>query len=1040
MNRVVIPSILLILSKSVLDRINGINRMRSAFPVLAVLLQFSLAFGLDPGRSIRQYKLDLWSSEEILPALSIQCLAQSRDGYLWLGTPEGAVRFDGVRFTCFSGMTNEVFSPDDVTAMLPLSGGAIWLGTWGGGIFESNDGKLKSIADEKMLGDGRIKSLFQDREGRIWVGTPNGLHCLEAGRWSEPDKNWGSSRLNVGTVLQRRDGSLWFGTTQGVARLEADHLRWYGTADGLPGASVRALVEDKTGTLWIGTSNGLCRLRQGRLKSYALPGGANNQDVFSLCLDRDGNLWIGTDGGGLNRLRDEAAPGQGFEAGQQVAETIERLTTAEGLPSDSIWSILEDKEGNLWIGAFGGGIARLQESKFVTFDTGSGLPDDLVWSIYEDDEQTLYLGTDAGLTVMTAGRIRNLGAAEGLPPGGTTSLLKDSRGTLWVAGGSEGLYRMKAGKAIAELKPDGQGFEHVFSIIEDRSGTLWVGTRGGGLKYWRDNRWHVMSRADGLADDVVRTLLEDDEAGIWIGTQQAGVLYLRNGRITRYGKENGLSDNSILCLHQDSDGILWIGTDGGGLNRLEKGKITSFGIRDGLFHDTIFQILEDDAGDLWMSCNRGIFRVAKSDLAAFSSGRSKAISCHVYGRSDGIKSSECNNGGHPAGIRTRDGRIWFPTLKGAVAIDPARHTVNRIPPPVIIEDFRAGGRSVPADGRESIRPEENNVEFHFTAPSLSAPERIRFRYQLIGSDTDWLELNPGRERIAYYTNLSPGRYTFRVIACNNDGLWNDTGAALTYEVLPDWHQTTWFYGLLAVGLILSGGGLAHGARRALGSLRLTRSLTHYHSRSLVETVRTGELEQDGLRDERRILTIFFSDLTGFSDFTDRTEPERVSRLINEYLTEMASLIEVHRGTFGRFMGDGIMAFFGAPRVMPAEEQARQAVAMAVAMQQKMKGLAEKWLNEGLDHDIRIRMGIAQGTVTVGNFGSSDLMQYTAVGAGVNLASRLEKNCPPGKILVNQTVYDATRALPCYSRHRFQALELAGHNAQFWVLDPECAEG
>jgi len=995
---------------------------RTACIILAVALQLSLAFALDPARSIRQYRLDAWSSEEVLPQLSVQCLTQTRDGYLWMGTMEGVVRFDGVRFTCFNSITTEILSTDDVPALLQTSNGGVWLGTWGGGIFEFRNGKISRLAGDKILGDGRIKSFLEDREGRIWVGTPAGIHCWKDGHWSEPDKNWGPKRLNVNAILQRKDGSLWFGTADGAARLEGDRLRWYRTGDGLPGDNVRALVEDKAGTLWMGTGKGLCRLRQGRLKSYELPGGASNQDILSLCLDRDGNLWIGTDGGGLNRMRDESRAMSETQAG-----IIERLTTVEGLPADSVWAILEDKEGSLWIGTFGGGLARLQESKFVTYDSASGLPDDLVWTIYEDDDQNLYFGTDVGLAVLSGGQVRTLGVTEGFRKGGATAVLKDSRGNLWVGGGFEGLYRLKAGRAIPEVKPDGQDFEHVYSILEDRAGTVWVATRGGGLKYLRDGRWQVMTRRDGLPDDSIRVLLEDHRQGIWMGTEQSGLIHMDNGQFTSYTRQKGLPDDSIRSLYQDSDGALWIGTAGGGLSRLLKGKLSSFTTGQGLFNNTVYQILEDDLGHLWMSCNRGIFRVAKKDLDLAASSTSARIRCDVYGRPDGIKSSECNNGGHPAGIRTQDGRIWFPTLQGAVAIDPAHFPVNRIAPPVVIEDFRAGRTSLPLQSRLVLKPEQNDLEFHFTALSLFAPERVSFRYQLAGSDPDWLELSPGRQRIAFYTNVPPGQYSFRVIACNNDGLWSETGATVTFELLPQWHQTRWFYAALGLALVLSGGGLAHGAKRALGSLRLNRSLTHYHSRSLVETVKAGELEQEAHRDERRVLTIFFSDLTGFSDLTDRTEPERVSRLINEYLTAMSSLINEHQGTFGRFMGDGIMAFFGAPRALPPEEQARRAVAMAVAMQRKMKGLADKWLNEGLDHDIRIRMGIAQGTVTVGHFGSSQLMQYTAVGAGVNLASRLEKNCPPGKVLVNQAIYDAAG---------IAGVALSVQEANCWVLDPE----
>ncbi|MCX7831103.1 MAG: hypothetical protein N2445_08645, partial [Acidobacteria bacterium] len=376
----------------------------------------------------------------------------------------------------------------------------------------------------------------------------------------------------------------------------------------------------------------------------------------------------------------------------------------------------------------------------------------------------------------------------------------------------------------------------------------------------------------------------------------------------------------IRALYQDKEGTIWIGTRGGGLCRYKENKFECFKMEDGLLSDIIFQILEDSKENLWLSCNKGILRVSKKNLDEFSAGKADKILCSAFGKSDGMKSSECTGGTQPAGWKTCDGKLWFPTIKGLVSIDPENIKYNDVIPPVVIEEVIIDGKSNSPKDKIVAPPGSDRIEIKFTALSFLAPEKVSFKYRLEGHDKDFIDLAPGRERVAVYTNIPPGEYNFKVKACNNDGLWNETGASLLLQLKPQFHQTTFFYFLLVAAILIFGAVIYHFASIILENFRIGKTLARYHSKHLIENLRASKNAlEESLSTERRKLTIMFADLLGFSAFSDRCEPETVDRVINEYLTEMASIIEQQGGTIARFMGDGIMAFWGAPNNLEPDE-------------------------------------------------------------------------------------------------------------------------
>src|SRR5262249_18473558 len=329
----------------------------------------------------------------------------------------------------------------------------------------------------------------------------------------------------------------------------------------------------------------------------------------------------------------------------------------------------------------------------------------------------------------------------------------------------------------------------------------------------RDDRFQVYGPREGLKDTTVLAIREDGRGDLWLGTEGGGLYRFSEGRFQAFTTRDGLSDDTILSLYEDADGCLWIGTDGGGLNRYRDGKFTRVTRRQGLFDDVQYAILEDGRGDLWMSCSRGIFRTRRSELEDVADGRRRSVTSTAFGRADGMRSAECSGFTQPAAWKSKDGRLWFPTIDGAVVIDPDRIRSNGEPPPVVIEEATVDHRAL-ASGKDGLRapPGRGDLEIHYTGLSFIDPERVQFRYKLEGFDLDWIDA--GSRRVAYYTNIPPGSYQFRVIACNNDGVWNQTGAGLEFTLTPHFYQTRWFYTLggIALALAVFGAGRVRAAR------------------------------------------------------------------------------------------------------------------------------------------------------------------------------------------------------------------------------------
>ncbi|MBI2840597.1 MAG: histidine kinase [Acidobacteria bacterium] len=760
-----------------------------------VLLLAEEAYSQDSRNRTGQYVHELWRTEDGLPVNSVQAIRQARDGYLWIGTQEGLVRFDGARFTVFDSANTAAITNNYFTSLLVDREGGVWAGTFGGGVVRYRHGALGAQELAGSPKNRRVRCLYEDSRGSVWIGSDAGLTRWLDGKATTFDAKNGLPGGAVTSLCEDRDGDLWIGTrTGGLSRLSGAGSFGVVSPEGFPAArSILCLAADKAGRMWIGTGgHGLWCYENGRVRGYTIADGLPDNAVRSLCEDREGGIWIGTDGG-ICRFA-----GGGFS----------RYATGDAIDATVVLAICQDVEGSLWVGTLGAGMHRLRRSLFLTYGRREGLSHDSTTSIYEDRSGNVWVGTaGGGLNRLKDGELTTYTTKNGLPSNFVLSLWEDLEGTLWV-GTTAGLSWLKNGVIGKFDSTQSPAAMTISALYVDREGFLWIGTAGGGLLRYRDGQITAYGREQGLQSDSVWAIHQDREGTLWIGTMGGGLSRLARDTISFVGSTDVIGGDIVFAFHEDSAGAMWIGTNGG-LCRLQGSTITKYSTRDGLLSDTIFRVLEDSHGNLWMSCSKGIFRVNKQHLLDRGAGRSGSVVCIGYDTADGLRNVECNGGTQPAGWRDTRGRLWFPTNGGVAVIDAEGIETNRVPPPVFIEEVLIDQRRVESTGTISISPDSRSFELHYTALSLLVPRRVRFRYFLEGFDREWVDA--GARRAAYYTNIPPGRYRFKVVACNNDGVWNRTGAAFELSLPPHYYQTYWFYGLCALATALATG-VAHRLR------------------------------------------------------------------------------------------------------------------------------------------------------------------------------------------------------------------------------------
>lgn len=746
------------------------------------------ALSLDPARAIDQYARDVWSTEQGLPQSSVEVIFQDRAGYMWFGTQEGLARFDGVSFRVFDRATLPELGENVVASLAEDAAGALWIGTTRG-LVRLHNGTATAFGGAEGLPGRGVRAILPSGPDEVWLGTRGGgLGILSAGRIRVLGAAEGLAHDGVWSLVRAADGAAWVATAAGVSRLMGGAITSFGREQGLPGTVVRSVIVRRDGSVWAGTDRGVARFDGSRFVVVLDGPALGEAAVWGMLEDRDGSLWIATYGAGLFRL---------------AGERLDRCTEQEGLPSNLVRSLLEDREGSLWVGFSGRGVARLKDTSFTTVLTRHGLPHDYVTAVMEDREGGLLVGTfGGGLGRLSDGRRSSLGARDGLPSDDVWSLAEGRDGSLWVGTLGSGLARLQAGRATTWTSRTGLSSDGVRAILEDRTGAVWVATRTG-LSRIRGSKVDVFRGAQGLPAEGFYCLHEDGLGRLWVGASGGGTFRMDGDRPVTFPESGDLTRETVYDILEDGDGTLWFGTGGAGIWRLRAGRWSAVTTREGLFDNTAFRLLDDGRGAIWASCNKGVFRVERERLDDVMDGRASRVECEVFGTNEGLASAETNGGSQPSGWRGRDGRLYFPTTRGLAVVDPARLVRNTVPPPVRVEEIVAGGETFGAQAPLRLAPGHNELEIRYTAPSFRAPGRVSFRYRLAGFDRDWVEAGP--RRVAYYTNLPSGTYSFEVAAANEDGVWSPEPASLALTLTPPFWSTWWFRtggALVLAGLVV----------------------------------------------------------------------------------------------------------------------------------------------------------------------------------------------------------------------------------------------
>jgi signal transduction histidine kinase/ligand-binding sensor domain-containing protein len=882
------------------------------------------------------YLVDDWDTENNLPSSTVTSIEQTPDGYLWVGTYNGLARFDGARFVTFDPVNTPELTQTRVQGLYLDANGTLWINTFRGGLTSYRDGVFRSEWPDQSSYDMHTM-LVDSSSNRVTFVTQYGEVLRRNPAFTNEAWSVVSPTAGSRPIFQCTDaaGVLWFLTRDGhILQFTNGVFQPLPADGGLAGSHIYTLVADAHGQVWAGAENEIARWNGNLFTAMTPTNSTSDIQPLQLFPMKSGALWV-LDGERLRKMEGRAWTAEatqwrgllGAASGRAMGVhedrvgglwfnhygnglfhilpdgSYQRLTTRDNLPGDRVGAWFQSRDGGIWLGVDHGGLARLHDRWFHVIGRAEGLPARTALSVSGNTNGAVWIGTaGGGLALWENGKISRYPVGASASANFVFSIAPRPDGGAWLsASEGEDLFQFLNGH-IQRVSWDVHGIK---AILLDRRGRLWMGLKAG-LAWWAGNAREIVNTNASGPLPAIRALAETPDGTIWAGADDGTIFRCTPDKLETFSAPDALAGQPVYSLYADASGTLWAGTFRGGLLRFKNGKFSRIGAKQGLPMDVISQIQEDRHGRLWLGTHQGICCVDKAALNACADGRADSVDYVAYSRHDGLPALECSDGYQPASWRGPDGKLWFSTVRGVVWVDPDELTAKSPPPPVRVEEFRVDGEPVPLHaGKIIVPPGHNQYDFRFTALSFDAGDRARFRYQLEGFDSSWVDADT--RRTAHYGPLPPRNYRFHVIACNSDGVWNDVGATVTITVKPYFYQTTWF--LVLVGALVIGG----------VSVAARRLATRKYRRKLAEMEQQHAIERDRARIAKDIHDDIGAGLTQITLLTElaRREPaqtndnlERITqsaRHLTKAMDEIVWAVDPQHDTFAGLM-DYISAY------------------------------------------------------------------------------------------------------------------------------------
>jgi len=993
---------------------------------LKVLLIVLCVFAFAYKGSTQTLNINQFGIEEGLPQSGIQTMVNDKSGNIWIGTMDGVSKYNGLTFENF-GKKNGL-AENRVTSSCIDKNGNIWFGHWSGGISKC-DPVTKRFHEVVISGfeiNKTINCIYEDKDGDIWIGTNgNGVikyepsvtesksssEAKETGKFSALRKKDGLSSDIVTSIIQDKSGLIWVATQSGITKLSLNggnyKFDYFNESNGLHSNSISSLFIDHEGSVWIGsTNNGILRLngnKQGRV--YNTKDGLTSNYVKVIYEDAQNNIFIGTYGGGVSKYLPS------LEANKYEGPLFQTISTLQGLSNDKVLSIIQDREKNIWIGTYLN-LNQYFDEQFEIFGEQEGLTNTLIWSIIQGKNGEFWIGTEGGLVKFTHGISASQNKFERITENkdatitNTTAVFEDVENNIWYTNFANGVskYDSKTKKTITYTTKDGLSSNEIYSIADDKDDNIWIGTNNGGaIKYdIKSQKFETYTKEKGLGSNQIYTIYKDSRKNLWFGALGGELVMYDGNKFKKFSDKEGYDSKFTLCITEDTQGNMWFGTYGKGIYKYDGKTFKNYTTKDGATSDTPYLLAYDNNNNLWIGTGLGIDKFNLKDETF-----------KHYDKQDGFLGIEINPN---AVCKDKDGNLWFGSIIGLVKY-AAKYEKNNLAEPITaLKNPRLFFKEVEIPVNHVFSYFDNHFTFDFVGTSLTNPKRVRYQYMLDGMDKDWSPIT--KQNYITYPDVRPGKYTFKVKACNNDGIWNKEPVTFSFTVNPPFWQTTWFYILVTVIIAFGTYGFIRYREKAL---RREKSILEEKVQ-----VRTQQLQQEKKKSDDLLLnilpaetaeelkskgkaaprhyslaTVLFTDFKGFTNIAEKLTPEELINELDICFAKFDEIVGKYSIEKIKTIGDAYMCVGGIP--IRSKGNPILTTLAAIEIIEFMQKLREEKVAKGLPY-WELRLGLHSGPIVAGVVGKKKFA-YDVWGDTVNTASRMESSGEPSKINTSGTTYE-----------------------------------